>query len=66
MSQVVNTPEDKLAIEHRLKDYKNISMGIQLQPSDKYNQDWRTLVSDAKKLQRYVDIHGMFEKYENQ
>ena len=41
-------------------------MGIQLQPSDKYNQDWRNLVSDAKKLQRYVDIHGMFEKYENQ
>ena len=41
-------------------------MGIQMKPKMKEIKDRAALEADGRKLQRYVNIHGMFEKYKDQ
>lgn len=57
-----------MQVLHQFKNenYQNISVGIQLKPKIKVVDDPEELKADAKKLQRYVNIFGMIEKFKNQ
>ena len=66
--QTIPAPNAALKVQHNLGDFSNsnISLGIQMKPKMKDIVDIATLEADGRKLQRYVNIHGMFEKYKDQ
>jgi hypothetical protein len=66
--QTISAPKAALKVQHNLGDFSNsnISLGIQMKPKMKDIVDIAALEADGRKLQRYVNIHGMFEKYKDQ
>lgn len=66
--QTISATKDAMQVLHTLKDedYQNISVAIQLKPKTKVVKDPEGLRADASKIQRYVNIFGMFESFKNQ
>ena len=65
--QIISAPKAALKVQYNLGDYSNsnISIGIQMKPKMKDIKDRDALEADGRKLQRYMNIFGMFEKYKD-
>ena len=57
-----------MTMEHPLghSSNANISMALQFIPKKKYIDDKDEIIADTWKLQKYLEVHGMIERYEDQ